>query len=103
VSVCLSVIELLQDEWTDQDKNFQGMKTPSLRVHISEISPIRQFVKTLHVTVKKVGKNRKKISKNRNFSAHAKTCECYNSGITSGRSGLWGADSFFPNFKKVKG
>jgi hypothetical protein len=52
--------------------------------------------------VKKVGKNRKKISKNRKFLAHAKTCKFYNSDFMSGRSGLWGADSFFPHFKKVK-
>jgi hypothetical protein len=79
------------------------MKRPSLRVHISEISQIRQFVKTLHVTVKKMGKNRKKILKNRNFSAHAKTCKFYNSDFWSGHGGLWGADSFFLHFKKVKG
>jgi hypothetical protein len=55
------------------------------------------------VTVKKVGKKREKISKNRNFLAHEKTCELYISDLTSGCSRLWGADSFFPHFKKVKG
>jgi hypothetical protein len=53
--------------------------------------------------VKKVDKNRKKGSKNRNVSPNAKTCEFYNSDFTSGRSGLWRADAFFPHFKKVKG
>jgi hypothetical protein len=58
---------------------------------------------TVHVTVKKGGKNRKKILKNRSFSPLAKTCEFYNSDFISGRSGLWGSDSFFPHFQKVKG
>jgi hypothetical protein len=65
LSVCLCVCHWTPPRWGDGSRwNFQGMKRPLLMVHISEIIPIRECVKTLCMLLwKKWAKTRNKDKK----------------------------------------